>query len=227
MAVELISFNLCPFVQRSVITLQEKGADYTVTYIDLAEPPEWFLAISPFGKVPVLRDRGAVVFESAVINEYVDEIHPPSLHPEDALEKAVNRAWIEFGSDLIMKQYALSTAADDDAFEGSRHQVVRALAQLEQQLAANRESAAEAGPWFNGARHSLVDTAFAPLFQRFELLEEWHPLDLYEGLPNVAAWHRALLARPTTAGSVDPDFAAQWRAYIAATGGYAASVYGG
>ncbi len=227
MAIELISFNLCPFVQRSVITLQEKQAAYTVTYIDLASPPDWFRAISPFGKVPVLRDGEEVVFESAVINEYVDEIHPPSLHPADPLEKAVNRAWIEFGSDLIMKQYALSTAADEDAFEGSQHQVVTALAQLEQQLAANGGKAREPGPWFNGAHYALIDAAFAPLFQRFALLEGWYPLELYDGLPHVAAWHRALLARPTTTSSVDTDFAAQWRAYIAATGGYAATVYGG
>lgn len=67
-AIELISFKTCPFVQRSVITLKEKGIDFKTTYIDLAEKPAWFLAISPLGKVPVLKIGDEVLFESAVIN---------------------------------------------------------------------------------------------------------------------------------------------------------------
>ena len=98
MKLELISFHLCPFVQRSVITLKEKGADYAVTYIDLADKPEWFLRISPEGKVPVLRvDDEHIIFESAVINEFVNEVTPGDLHPSDPVQKAYNRAWIAFG----------------------------------------------------------------------------------------------------------------------------------
>ena len=70
MAYQLISFVLCPYVQRSVITLKEKQVPFTITYIDLQNPPDWFLAISPMGKVPVLRmAQDQVLFESAVINE--------------------------------------------------------------------------------------------------------------------------------------------------------------
>src|SRR5512143_528618 len=50
----LVSFKLCPFVQRSVIMLKEKHVDFDITYIDLDNPPDWFKAISPFGKVPLL-----------------------------------------------------------------------------------------------------------------------------------------------------------------------------
>ena len=107
---ELVSFKLCPYVQRSVITLLEKQVDYNVTYIDLSEPPEWFLALSPFGKVPLLRVGDSALFESAVINEYIDEITPPSLHPTDPLLKAQNRAWIEFGSDLLVHVYQMVMA---------------------------------------------------------------------------------------------------------------------
>ncbi len=77
--IELISFNLCPFVQRSVITLNKKGIDYKITYIDLADKPDWFLALSPLGKVPVLKHGDEVLFESAVINEYLDEITPQQI----------------------------------------------------------------------------------------------------------------------------------------------------
>jgi len=76
---EPISFNLCPFVQRSVITLLYRQVPYRMTYIDLDAPPDWFLSISPFGKVPVLKVGGRhILFESAVINEFIDEVSPGS-----------------------------------------------------------------------------------------------------------------------------------------------------
>ena len=65
---ELISFKLCPFVQRAAIILLFKKIPFRTSYIDLANPPDWFRAISPFGKVPVLRlDETTVLFESSVI----------------------------------------------------------------------------------------------------------------------------------------------------------------
>ena len=56
---ELISFKLCPFVQRTVITLEKKNAPYRIRYVDLADPPDWFLQLSPSKKVPLLRIDGA------------------------------------------------------------------------------------------------------------------------------------------------------------------------
>ncbi|NOX75910.1 MAG: glutathione S-transferase family protein [Gammaproteobacteria bacterium] len=88
---ELISFNICPYVERSVITLAEKGVDFDITYIDVYDPPVWFRDISPLGKVPVLRYGDAVIFESAIINEFLDEITPPPLHPTDPLTRAQHR----------------------------------------------------------------------------------------------------------------------------------------
>ena len=84
---KLISFKLCPFVQRSIITLLEKGVGYEIEHIDLSNKPQWFLDISPFGKVPVLVvDDDVVLFESAVINEFLDETAPGRrLHPDDPL----------------------------------------------------------------------------------------------------------------------------------------------
>ena len=214
----LISFKLCPFVQRSVITLIEKRVDYDITYIDLADPPAWFGEISPFGKVPVLQVDDEVLFESAVINEYLDEIHPPSLHPRDPLQKAMNRAWIEFGSALVMDQYHLSVAKTGDEFAQQREAVVNKLRQLEQRLGD--------GPYFNGADFSLVDTAYAPLMLRFELLERWHTLDLFAGLEKVSAWRESLLARSSTRASVVEDFDGLLRDYIRRSDGYGAKLFG-
>lgn len=73
---ELVSFKVCPFVQRSVIALNAKGIAYTLTHINPHEPPDWFKAISPLGKVPVLLVDGTPLFESAVILEYL-KCSPP------------------------------------------------------------------------------------------------------------------------------------------------------
>src|ERR1700758_2377104 len=99
---KLISHKLCPYVQRAVIALTEKGVPFERIDIDLANKPAWFLEVSPLGKGPVLvvaTERGEVaLFESNVICEYIEETQGgPSLHPSDALTRAEHRAWMEFG----------------------------------------------------------------------------------------------------------------------------------
>ncbi|WP_127478270.1 glutathione S-transferase family protein [Sulfurivermis fontis] len=214
---ELVSFKLCPFVQRSVIVLLEKGVPFDITYINLKEPPEWFQRISPLGKVPLLKVGDTVLFESAVIMEYLDEVNPPSLHPADPLRKAHNRAWIEFASGLLACQYNLTmAAADAAAFDAQCTELCAKLAQLEQQIA---------GPLFNGREFALVDAAFAPFFLRLDLLEGWHPLGLLRGLPKVSAWSQQLLQRPAVRDSVVPEFAALYREHIRGGGAHGARVF--
>ena len=117
MTPKLVSFKVCPFVQRVAITLQYKGIDYDIEYIDLGSPPEWFLAISPLKKVPLLIVDNTVIFESAVINEYIDEAYQPVLHPEDLLLKAINRSWIEFSSNISLYTFELTIKEKKNDFE--------------------------------------------------------------------------------------------------------------
>ncbi len=197
---KLVSFKLCPFVQRSVITLLEKGVEYDIEYIDLANKPEWFLAISPFGKVPVLVvDDDVVLFESAVINEYLDETAPGRrLHPEDPLRRAHNRAWIEFGSSLLGDQYRMGMAATEDDARTHAATLSDKLGRIEGQLGK--------GPYFNGPQLSLVDSAVAPLLQRARWLADIAPeLDPLDGHPKVKAWQEALLAHDSVARSTVDD----------------------
>jgi len=197
-SIELISFDLCPYLQRSVITLLYKNVPFTTTYIDLADPPEWFLEISPLKKVPLLRVKGQVLFESAVINMYVDEITPPSIEPQDPLQKALHRAWIEFISDMIGNQYRLACASTDAEFEAARRVLREQFHHISAQL--------ERGPYFEGARFSLVDCAIAPVFMRFQVMEKWHPLHLYSKFGAIAHWSDHLLALDCVQQSVKPDF---------------------
>ena len=97
----LISHKLCPYVQRAVIALTEKGVPFERIDIDLANKPEWFLKISPLGKTPVLLVGDTPIFESAVILEYLEDTQYPALHPADPLARAEHRAWIEFGSAIL------------------------------------------------------------------------------------------------------------------------------
>jgi glutathione S-transferase len=205
----LISFNLCPYVQRSVITLLFKDVPFDITYIDLQNKPDWFLAISPLGKVPALQVGEITLFESAVINEYLDEVYGgASLHPADPLVKALNRAWTEFGSTLLMSQYYLYTAKDESAFQKARQEIQQKLVQLEGVVQ---------GPFFNGEKFALIDAAYAPLWMRFALLAEQGLDGLYAQTPKVAAWAEACLALPAVQKSVVPEFAELFKGYVKGT----------
>ena len=196
--IELISFKLCPFVQRSVITLKQKQIDFDITYINLAEPPQWFFDISPLGKVPVLKAENEVIFESAVINEYVDETTPPSLHPESTIEKAKHRAWIEFGSALMMDLFGFFTATTAETMTQQHETLSDKLQYLEKVVAE--------GGYFNGECLSLIDTAYAPLFMRMDLLNQWLDFDLYAQTPKIKAWAENLATLPAVQQSVVPEF---------------------
>ncbi len=212
MDLELISFPLCPFVQRAVITLREKGVAFEVRYIDLESPPDWFAEVSPMGKVPVLKVDGTVLFESAVIAEFLDETHAPAMMPADPLTRAQHRAWIEFGSNLLGRQYRMLTAAERTGFEAERDAARRELAFFEAVLGE--------GPLFAGSAFSLVDAAYAPFFVRLALMEAAHSFGLLEGLPKLAAWGEALRARPAVEAALPENFAARFRERFAGAGGW-------
>src|SRR3979411_1601047 len=94
---KLISHKLCPYVQRAVIALTEKDVAFERIDVDLSNKPDWFLAISPLGRTPVLQVGEVPIFESAVILEYLEETQPKPLHPADPLTRAAHRASGEVG----------------------------------------------------------------------------------------------------------------------------------
>jgi len=208
----LVSFNLCPYVQRSVIALEEKGATYQIEYIDLANKPEWFLAVSPLGKVPVLQVGDEVVFESAVISEFIDETAGGRrLHPEDPLRRAQNRSWIEFTSTVLAAAYKLQMAADEPTAIDRARGVHDLLGRFDAELGP--------GPFFNGPDFSLVDAAAAPLLQRLTFCEGiCRALHLFDGLGSVARWRDALLGRPSVQRSTIPDLRQVFVEYLAGRG---------
>jgi glutathione S-transferase len=183
-ALKLISHKLCPYVQRARIVLEEKSIPHDIEFIDLANKPQWFLDISPLGKVPVLLVGGEPLFESAVIAEYLDEVTPGSLHPSDPLEKARNRSWIEFASSTLASIGAFYSAADQAAFDNARVTLKQRFLTLEEALGD--------GPYFNGDELSLVDAAFGPVFRYFDVIEGYADFGFFDDVPKVVAWRTRL-----------------------------------
>lgn len=206
----LVSFDLCPYVQRAAIALLEKGVPFERRDVDLSDKPAWFRAISPLGKVPLLQVGDAVLFESAVIVEYLEDTEVPALHPAEPLVRARHRAWIEFGSSILADIWTIETTPDRAAFDAKVALLREKFGRLEAELGQRREG----GPYFAGDRFTLVDAAFAPVFRYFDVFDRLVDLGVFAGLSKVQAWRRALAARPSVRGAVVADYEARLEAFL-------------
>jgi glutathione S-transferase len=204
---KLISHRLCPYVQRAVIALTEKAVPFERIDIDLANKPDWFLAISPLGKTPVLVvDGDHAIFESAVILEYLEETQAKPLHPADPLRRAEHRAWIEFGSAVLNDIAGFYAAPDEAAFEAKAAQLEARFARLETRVAA--------APWFDGEAFSLVDAVFGPVFRYFDVFDTIGDFAVLNGKPKLARWRNNLAPRPSVRSAVSADYPALLRDFI-------------
>ena len=203
---ELISHKLCPYVQRAVIALIEKDVPFERVDIDLSSKPDWFRNISPLGKTPVLLADKTAIFESAVILEYLEETQPNPLHPNDALNRAEHRGWIEFGSAVLSDIAGFYGAKDKATFDARVTALTDKFARLEARLAA--------GPWFAGKNFSLVDAVFGPVFRYFDAFDGIGDFGILANKPKVAAWRNVLAARPSVVGAVSAEYPALLRDFI-------------
>jgi glutathione S-transferase len=198
----LISHVLCPYVQRAVIALTEKRVPFERIDVDLANKPQWFTAISPLGKTPVLKVDGSTIFESAVILEYLEDTQPLPLHPPDPLRRAEHRLWIEFGSAVLNDIAGFYGAADETPFI----QKARALTDKFERLEARLEVRHGGGPYFDGERFSLVDAVFGPVFRYFDVFDRIGEFGILAGKPNTLAYRQALSVRPSVRAAVASDY---------------------
>jgi glutathione S-transferase len=205
-SLKLISHKLCPYVQRAVIALTEKGVPFERIDIDLANKPDWFLKLSPLGKTPVLVVGDRAIFESAVILEYLEETQARPLHPADALARAEHRGWIEFGSAVLSDVAGFYAAKDEATFNAKAAQLEQRFARLEARVAA--------APWFDGEKFSLVDAVFGPVFRYFDVFDEIGDFGILANKPKLARWRASLAARPSVRGAVSADYPALLRDFI-------------
>jgi glutathione S-transferase len=204
----LCSFKTCPWVQRAAIVLRAKKIEYEIAYIDRDKRPDWFLAVSPHSKVPVLLvDGKEALFESNAIAEYLDETAAPRLHPEDPLLRARNRAWTDYVP-------TFASAISNTAYSDTEEEFVARAAKIAEPFNKLNEALAKRGndgPYFNGPTFSLVDAAYAPFLQRYTFMDRLRRLGIIEKFPHLAAWRDALVAAPAVKASTVPDIEAAWQ----------------
>ncbi|RUW79644.1 glutathione S-transferase family protein [Mesorhizobium sp. M1E.F.Ca.ET.063.01.1.1] len=219
----LVSHHLCPYVQRAAISLAEKGVPFERVNVDLSSKPDWFKAISPLGKVPLLRVRHGggeeVIFESAVILEFLEETEANPLHPADPLMRARHRAWIEFGSAILNAIGRFYSAADGAAFVTESKALSEMFARVEAELAAR-----QSGPWFAGDRFSLVDAVYGPIFRYFDTFDRIGDFGILDDKPLVRAWREALTKRQSVREAVGADYPRRLHAFLRAKGSYLSEI---
>jgi glutathione S-transferase len=189
-----------------VITLLEKDIPHQRTYIDLANKPDWFRQISPLGKVPLLKVNEEVLFESAVICEYLDEITPGSLHPSDPLMKAKHRAWIEFGSNILNTIAGFYNAPTAEAFEPKRLDLIDKFVWIDRHW--------QGSLYFAGDRFSLVDAVYGPIFRYFDVFDRITDFNVFTETHHVQAWRKALSSRPSIQQAVSGDYPQRLLAFL-------------
>ncbi|MEM1047962.1 MAG: glutathione S-transferase family protein [Pseudomonadota bacterium] len=194
----LISHELCPYVQRAVIVLTEKQVPFERTDIDLSAKPDWFLDLSPMGRVPVLRIGGTTLFESQVIADYLDDVTPGSLYPLDPLEKARHRAWIAFASETLNAIGAFYSAPDAAAFDAKRDALAARFNLVDREVD---------GPYFAGTSYHLVDGVWGTVFRYLDVFDTIADFGLLTDAPVASLWREWIRRRPSDREAPSPNYA--------------------
>ncbi|KIC45126.1 glutathione S-transferase [Ruegeria sp. ANG-S4] len=197
--IRIISFKICPFVQRVTAMLEAKQIRYQIDYISLRDKPGWFLKLSPTGQVPVLvTEGGTALFESDAIVEYIDEVSAPlqpDLTPE---QRALNRAWSYQASKHYLVQCSTMQSGDKTLYDERAAKLAKSFEKAEAQLGE--------GPFFAGATLGNVDMAWLPLLHRSAIVADHSGHDMLDAYPRVKEWRKALLATGIPQKSISEDF---------------------
>lgn len=201
--IKLYSARACPYAHRTRLVLGEKRVPFELVEIDLANKPAWYGGVSLYGKVPALEHEGARIVESAVINEYLEEVFPePRLLPRAAVERALARIWIDFANTRLAPAFGKllwgASPADRDA---GRAELGLALELLELEALAKLSPS---GPYFFGAEPTLVDFAIYPWFERFPALERQVGFEVPRVHERIHAFWRAVSARESVKAIANP-----------------------
>lgn len=195
--VTIYTSRTCGWAVRNYAALIEKGVEFeTVPAADSdGGKLDEFLALTPYGKTPVMSHGNTAVFESTLINEYIDEQFPePALMPGDAARRCEARKWIHYcESKLLPALTTIAQAIDDDNRD-------RAADRFDEDLRWFERSALLAtwrGPYFFGGQFSLVDLSFFTLFRTIDDLERHLDLNLSMPHPALRNWANNIQARPS------------------------------
>ena len=185
--IELLSYEACPYAQRTRMALIEKGIDFTLTEVDLYNKPEWFKQLSPYGKVPLLRHQGQIVYESRIINEYLEDAFPQRpLLPCDPIARAKARIWIEYCDNYFMP--ALHKMIADRKDDAKQMENRKAVAEKFKFMETEGLCKLGSGPYWLGNDVSLIDLQFMPFIERFPCYEALWSAAIPEDCTRLKQW---------------------------------------
>jgi len=191
--IEIYSAVLCPFAHRSRLALLEKGIPFKLIEIDLQNKPANFSAISPYGKVPVLKHGEHRVWESAIINEYLDETFPdPPLLPKAPIQRAQARIWINFADTRLFAASGKLLYSPDPQHQAEAAKELSAHLQF---IETRLQEMSKDGPYWFGTEISLVDLTYYPLFEQWAVLTHYRGMPFPTGLDRLKLWWQAVANR--------------------------------
>ncbi len=200
-----ITAEVCPYAQRTHMALREKGLEYEHTEVDLKNKPAWFEEVSPYSKVPVLKCGDQVLYESVIINEFLDETFPePALMPSDPFLRAQARVWIDYSNTRFIEAiYDLLGAKDAEAQAEQAAKLTACMEYMEDRGL----KALGSDPFWLGSEVSLVDIAYWPFFERLPAVTHYRGVGIPERCTRLKAWAEAMEARDSVQSTMhQPDY---------------------
>ena len=196
---KIVSFEICPFVQRVTALLEQKGAAYEIEYINLNNKPEWFLKASPHVQVPILiTNDGQILFESDAIVEYLDEVVGTPLLSRDPVKKAQERAWSYLASKHYLVQCSAQRSADQTTLTERSAKLNQAFGKIET-LLGNKK-------FISGDQMGMIDIAWTPLLHRTEIVMQRSGYDFLTNFARLKQWRSAVISSNIPKASVSEDF---------------------
>ncbi|MDY0330086.1 MAG: glutathione S-transferase N-terminal domain-containing protein [Thiomonas sp.] len=194
----LYSGTTCPFSQRCRFVLFEKGMDFEIRDVDLFNKPEDVSVMNPYGQVPILVERDLILYESNIINEYIDERFPhPQLMPGDPVARARVRLFLfNFEKELFVHVSTLesrATKSNEKALEKARSAIRDRLTQLAPVFLKNK--------YMLGEEFSMLDVAIAPLLWRLD----HYGIDLPKSALPLAKYAERIFQRPAYIEALTPS----------------------
>ena len=204
--IKVVSFKICPFVQRVTALLEAKNTPYDIQYIDLSHKPDWFLKVSPNGQVPLLiTESGEVLFESDAIVEYIEEITSNPLFNPNPVQKAQERAWSYLATKHYLAQCSAQRSKDKQTLLERADKLSKAFTKLEEKLTGSQ--------FFSGDSISMVYIAWLPLLHRASIIENYSGYDFISQFPKVKSLQQHILETDLAKKSVATDFEDRFTAF--------------
>ncbi|MAJ30744.1 MAG: glutathione S-transferase [Gammaproteobacteria bacterium] len=202
-SIKIYSSARCPYAQRTRMLMIEKEIPFELTEVDLRNKPDWFLAVSPYGKVPVIVDDGQTIYESAIINEYLDEKYTSiPMMPEEPVERAKARIWMDYCTNkyLTLSRKLLVDHGNEELQRENKKKMKESLIYIEKECFEKNAN----GPFWLGNNISLVDLHYAPFFERFGAFKELFGVEWPEECIKISDWWSAIQKRDSYKMTVLP-----------------------